>query len=389
MTTDLLKCARNERVKSLDGLRGYACLGVFLAHSGVAIFGGSGEWGVSVFLVLSGFLIAMRHLEDVYANSRFWNNVKSALTRIRKIYPLHILTMIAFIPLLMLGDDKEPLIFIVFKIIANIFLLNGWIPIDGININFVAWYITTIFFCYVMSVYILKDIRRRNSLRYSIFIITICYLLQILLPIIAVIVPLEYQNGLFTIEINWIIYYFPLTRVLDFIIGCNLGYLYKYSGIVKNSFSENKRITAVVVLALTFMTNALNVLIKIIIRADGYIDSKNEQVALGFSEVALYTICSCMLILMFSSENNPVTKLLTNKFILSIGAVSPYMFLIHYVVFEYLGHLIWFFLGEKGYLKYGVITKLTVGFLITYILSVIWKKTSDTFAHRFFERATK
>ena len=51
----------NEKIESLQAVRGIAFLGIFLKHTGISLFCALGDWGVSIFFVLSGFLMSVRY----------------------------------------------------------------------------------------------------------------------------------------------------------------------------------------------------------------------------------------------------------------------------------------------------------------------------------------
>ena len=85
------------QINSLDGLRGFAVLAVFLSHTsnkGIFLFpnvdfSGIGKSGVFLFFVLSAFLLTMPFIEKgkQTLNSRFLANY--AIRRFSRIYPLY------------------------------------------------------------------------------------------------------------------------------------------------------------------------------------------------------------------------------------------------------------------------------------------------------------
>ena len=88
-------------LQPLQGLRALAFIGIFLSHCGVGILSSSGlgAWGVSVFLILSGFLMMINYY---HSNRRIdcsiKGNLKFSLRKIRKTYPLHIVMMLSALP---------------------------------------------------------------------------------------------------------------------------------------------------------------------------------------------------------------------------------------------------------------------------------------------------
>ena len=81
----------DKRIESLQALRTLAFLGIFFVHSGFFI-----SWsnlGVSVFYVMSGFLMIYTYGERAF-DITIKNNLVFSVNKIKKLYPLHIITMI-------------------------------------------------------------------------------------------------------------------------------------------------------------------------------------------------------------------------------------------------------------------------------------------------------
>ena len=92
-----------KRIDSLQGLRACGLLSIFFSHSveGYASFGAA---GVSIFLILSGFLLAYGYLQRDTAlrQPSLANNLRFAVQKIKKLYPLHLVTMLLTIFLILL-----------------------------------------------------------------------------------------------------------------------------------------------------------------------------------------------------------------------------------------------------------------------------------------------
>ena len=62
----MLEQYKKEKLDYIQIIRAIAFLGVFLSHTGIKAFSASGAWGVSVFFILSGFLMTYNY----YGKSR-------------------------------------------------------------------------------------------------------------------------------------------------------------------------------------------------------------------------------------------------------------------------------------------------------------------------------
>ena len=87
----------DKNVESIQVLKGIACLGIFLCHTGYSCFFGAGEWGTTIFLILSGFLLTCRYygLNIFLGEWSLLDSIRYAWRKIKKLYPLHIDTRFA------------------------------------------------------------------------------------------------------------------------------------------------------------------------------------------------------------------------------------------------------------------------------------------------------
>src|SRR5882724_4066312 len=90
--------ARPMPIHALTGLRFVAALMVFLFHASPQHFC-EGFAGVAFFYVLSGFILTHNYRRNL-RNLR-WQEVRNFYAcRLARIYPVHVLTFIAIIPLM-------------------------------------------------------------------------------------------------------------------------------------------------------------------------------------------------------------------------------------------------------------------------------------------------
>ena len=156
-----------HRIDSLQALRAFAFLGIFFSHADFFV-----SWpglGVSVFYVMSGFLMTYRY-EKTDVSATLKSNFLFSINKIKKLYPLHIITMCCAIVLSVAsiihsGLKIKSIIGLFLKIFLNVTLLQTWIPSSSINtsLNGVAWYLSVTLFLYFLFPWI-KRIIERNSL---------------------------------------------------------------------------------------------------------------------------------------------------------------------------------------------------------------------------------
>lgn len=96
-----------KKSNQIQALRGIAFWGVFLSHTGLKWFGAAGHWGVSVFLVLSGFLMFVSYSDnDRIKRISIRDNIDFSWRKIKKLYPLHICTMVAMMLFAFVGGGN-------------------------------------------------------------------------------------------------------------------------------------------------------------------------------------------------------------------------------------------------------------------------------------------
>ena len=327
-----------QRIYSLQVIRAFAFLGIFLSHSGVTAFSAGGSWGVSVFFILSGFLM--------FYSYNGTNRIKShsikysiifGVNKIKKLYYLHIATMLLAMPWLVKAymdyQDNDKILTPIIKTVLNIFLLQSWIPSIGVyfSLNGVAWYLSVSLFLYIMFPYILHQMEKYKGKKTAIKLIIVLLFLQCIMAFFSYYIRM---NLIHNIEVTrWFIYIFPISRLEDFLIGCNLGYIFKNSQNLLYSnnnnfytFFEFGVITIIIIQMAVFV---------MMVAIPAKIDPTNTSPN-WWGTTVLWTITSCALIYLFAIQNGKISNMLTNKIFVYLGNISANTFLIHQMVYRYL-----------------------------------------------------
>lgn len=166
---------------ALTGVRGVASLWVFLFHafqnSNIPLID-KGDLGVDLFFILSGFIIAHIHARD-FRDTISWINFKKFMTlRVARIYPLHLLTLVALLAIVLIYPafikNYNLSSFSAFNFVGNLFLVHTWltpfIPLDmrgaGWSWNSPAWSLSAewlMYFLFPVIAYILGRFRKTSS----------------------------------------------------------------------------------------------------------------------------------------------------------------------------------------------------------------------------------
>jgi peptidoglycan/LPS O-acetylase OafA/YrhL len=283
-----------------------------------------GGWGVSVFIVLSGFLMTYSYNDrvaqlDVSLKGCF----RFAISKIKKLYPLHIIMMLIEIPIdvvqIYLGRTDLTIQQLIAESILHILLLQTWIPIQRIyfGLNGVAWYLSVSMFLYFMFPFILKKIRKLTVSRILIYA---AILYGILFTVIAIDELLFADNG---DALTYFNYVWPLLRLCDFAIGCNFGMIFLQRRDRLRTGSAN--FLEIATLLLTILTV--------------WFSNIDHFCLLGkivHHSTFIYVPTSVALVYLFAENKGILTKTLTNKLFVYIGDISPYGYLIHQKVIAYL-----------------------------------------------------
>lgn len=210
---------RVRNLPSLTGLRWATAMLIFGHHlMAVNYFGGNagvawgvlfeaGKTGVTLFFILSGFVLAWGYKPQQSSGSFYWH-------RFARIYPLHLvgvvlalITAATLVPEIR-SDGPAP-------VVANVFLLNGWVPGWWQAGNPASWSLVCEAFFYLSFPFLIRPLARLSN-RAHIIVIAASLVLVAFAPQIAALAP-----GALSAAST------PLLRLPEFVIGMTLALLMK------------------------------------------------------------------------------------------------------------------------------------------------------------------
>ena len=381
--------AGGGRIDSLQAVRALAFLGIFVSHSELS--SQLGAWGVSVFFVLSGFLMVFTYAGKELATSPR-DAFRFSVGKIKKLYLLHIVMMAVAIPWEIKKSGLETSARAVglwlIKIISSVSLLQSWVPTWTVfgSFNGVAWFLSAMFFIYFVFPFILKRIRSYTNVVNAVKAMLVTYGLMIAFTFATrnVVIISTYPDNCY-----WTAYTFPVLRIGDFILGCNLGWLYL------NRYDRNKTKSISATIA--------EILIFVLIGISAYIYS-SQKILIGqnwFKYTNLWIPTSILLVWLFAVNKGKVSRVMTNNITIWIGNISPITFLIHGMVIIYV-RIIFSHTVEKelmamlsemlsspptgALVNYMYkIARCIVAFAITIIASLLWRDAIEPKIKRCFK----
>lgn len=248
------------------------------------------------------------------------------------------------------------------KFFLNLTLLQSWNMHSAtyFSFNAVSWYLSVCLFIYFVFPYILKFMKKHKNYGNAYVSIVMVYAVQIVLAVLSSLVnlPLGYSDNF----CKWFTYIFPLFRLGDFIIGCNLGY------IIRNRCKRPDTVMATIFEIITIGLIVISVVLS------------NNSVGFLGSEYIRYSIIflpiSVLLVYLFYVKKGFVSNILTNKPLIFIGNLSAYTFLIHQIVIKFVRAIF-----------YNKLAIVALSITLTIITAIIYIKFEKTVKTHFLKKA--
>ncbi|MEN3309331.1 MAG: hypothetical protein V7603_5533 [Micromonosporaceae bacterium] len=220
-----------SRLDSLTSLRFFAAFLVFISHIYTRIWytGADPERsfmpalvmrlsliGVEFFFLLSGFVLTWS-ARPTDSHGSFWRR------RLAKIFPNHAVTWLVGLVLLLWTNQQVTAA----QGTTTLFLVDAWTPDKHVQVgvNPVSWSLSCeafFYLCFPLLLWAISKIPARRLWYYAIG----CVLLIAAVPVLVMrLTPAEPKwSGLQATEVQvWLTYNFPLTRMLEFVLGILLA----------------------------------------------------------------------------------------------------------------------------------------------------------------------
>ena len=308
----------NRRIRTLQGLRGWAILMIVLWHLNT-IFPRTlpklGDRGVEFFLLISGFLIARKchHSAELDA---FRGSASYVLKKVKSSYGLYFLPAVPVFLLDVLAGQavvEAP----VLQLVSFASLLQSWVPDPRVcwAVSRTAWFFPVLLYCYLITPLLRKAVRRFGAGG----ILFACLALQVVSELLA-------RRFLPEFLYEWLIYICPAYRALDFTLGfCAWHLLRKQSetGAPGKSGKQNRFAADLVYIVLLLALAGLSLL---------------RPVSLKY---VLFHPFEIALLLLIVSEKSAAANLLNgNRILVRLGDLSRIIFFTHLPVIRLTG-IVW------------------------------------------------
>ncbi|MHC1681699.1 MAG: acyltransferase family protein [Clostridiaceae bacterium] len=300
-------------IKPYQSFRFFAIVAVFLSHLGYLIYTPykstynryfiDGYFGVTFFLILSGIVISISYYNKVN-DINIKTMVGFLAKRIRRIYPLHIITFI--ITLFVIKNEimlypEQPYL----KGFLNLTLLHSFFPEPAIyfSYNTISWYLSTIAFCYLVTPLLFKGVKyiKGREINLWCLIITI-FVFQFVYVNVFKSAP----------KSHWLIYISPFFRMLDYFVGIILGVIIKDS--------KEKKLSQA-----TFWEG---ISILFFLLAYYYFPFINRAYRYG----VYYMPFIIFIVYVFAFQGGLISRILSNRVFMYLGEISFEFYMIHRLI---------------------------------------------------------
>ncbi len=333
----------------IDTLRAVAVLAVIIYHAQINLFGNlffpGGFLGVDIFFVISGYLITSIILKELYDKESF-SYKNFYIRRARRILPAFLFVIFVSIPFSWLYLYPIDLVNYSKSILYSLgFGSNFYFHFSGLEYGSPEGLLKPFLHTWSLSV------EEQYYFLFPIMILTVFryfrkYLFNFLILSFGISLLFAEWGSKNHISAT---YYFLHSRIWELILGSLIAHF----EIKLGHRGQNKILCQTLPIA------------GIILIFFSFVLFDNET-----SHPSFYTLIptiSVAMILWFTSKDNLISNILSNKFFVKIGLISYSLYLWHYPIFSFANHLEIFFSNniEKFYLI--IITFILSGFTFIFI----------------------
>jgi peptidoglycan/LPS O-acetylase OafA/YrhL len=301
-----------KRIESLTFLRFIAAFIVVVFHFGqnttlarlASPFIVSGPQMVSLFFVLSGFVMMVAHYDK--GDETFLNYYVKRFARIAPIY--FVALFLSACSTYGVGVNNIRALFL------NITFLQSWFPPYALSINAPAWSLSVEAFFYLTFPFILFAIKKSNISWKSFTIIALLFYF-FTQAILSNLLTVKFDAG-YTSTAHDLIYYFPLSHFCSFILGIAGGLIYS-----KHPEWFNK--TSIVSFLILIVTALVNYFA---LQRPGII-SHLLGMRLAFAS-SFYSLFFLFLILSLTYSRNFITNIMSTTFLVILGEASYSLYIL-------------------------------------------------------------
>lgn len=311
-------CKKTNFIGALTGIRFFSASYVFIFHYGasaldkmgvpkpIAIFLHNGYFGVSVFFILSGFIISHTHKEFFCKKTDY---MRFFLSRFARIYPVYFISLILSLPFSLETLDLS-------RIFGVIFMVQSWgnsLSSFGYSWVMQAWTLSVELFFYI-SYPILSNFFRRQKIS-KIYLLCGINILFIIYACTSNIHPGSVQN---TETPNWLLYFpEPLIRCSEFSYGIIINIIVST---INTRKTEKFLIYPIIILSVF-------VVLLLMASSNGHI-------------VSLASVLTGIIIGFIAISKNIITDIVGGKILFVLGSSSYCLYIMQYPIHSYTVHFI-------------------------------------------------
>lgn len=224
-------------INPLTSIRFFAAFYVVFHHFGaqlipqnwtlMEIFRSRGGAGVSLFFILSGFVLALNYAQRDAVSAR-----EFLVMRLARIYPAYIVSLLIALPMfakLTVSEHGQILgvILVLGQVLLCTFLLQAWMPKVASILNPPGWSLSAEWFFYSVFPFLLKSTRWIRFLRNASVSVAILWVVSLAVSFLTPYVLKAYTPWMVdATTVKLLLAFNPLVRLPEFMIGIALGLYY-------------------------------------------------------------------------------------------------------------------------------------------------------------------